>query len=521
MATHRRWLARSDRGRANRPGLRLFALAAFGCLLASLAVPRPVEAAHPLGNFTINHYARLDFADEAVRITYVLDFAEIPTFQRMKELDPNGDGALDAAEAAAYLDAELPNLLRGLELSVGGQTLPLTIADRSAEFLPGQGDLPTLRIEARLRARLPVTWRAGGDGRFADRNFPERLGWREIVVRGGPGIGVAASTAPGGDRSDELRAYPQELLASPPELTEATFAIVPAAATAAAADPAPVPPPAAASAPANRGADRPSIAAFVRLDTTTPAVALLSLLAAVAWGASHALAPGHGKTVVAAYLVGSRGTARHAAFLGLTVTITHTIGVFALGGVTLWLSRYLLPETLYPWLNVTSGLLVIAIGAALVYQRLRGDTTHGDHDHDHEATVGPDGQWRAVTHSHGGRAHTHLPPSASGGRVTWRSLLALGVSGGLIPCPSALVLLLGAIALGRIGFGIVLVVSFSFGLALVLTAIGLLMVYARRLFNRFSFEARIPRLLPVAGALAMVVAGAGIVLGALRQAGVL
>ncbi len=269
------------------------------------------------------------------------------------------------------------------------------------------------------------------------------------------------------------------------------------------------------------------MAELIAAKELTPQVILVSLLLALFWGAAHALSPGHGKTVVAAYLVGSRGTARHAAFLGLTVTVTHTFGVFALGAVTLWLSRYLLPETLYPWLNVVSGVLVVAIGAALAYQRWRGtrQADSQDHSHDHEALGTNDEPWSAVTHSHGGRAHSHLPPGmrADGrqDRVTWRSLLALGVSGGLIPCPSALVLLLGAVALGRIGFGMVLVVAFSFGLALVLTAIGLLLVYARRFFERFSFETRVPRLLPVASALVMVLAGCGIVYEALRQAGVL
>jgi nickel/cobalt exporter len=167
----------------------------------------------------------------------------------------------------------------------------------------------------------------------------------------------------------------------------------------------------------------------------------------------------------------------------------------------------------------------VLIGVTLVFQRLRAARDMRAHDHTHNdlaATGEPGGtNWRPLTHEHGGRAHTHLPPGATGTRVTWRGLLALGVSGGLIPCPSALVLLLGAVALGRVGFGIVLVIAFSFGLAILLTAIGLLMVYAQRLFARFSFEARVPRLLPVASALVMALAGVGIVLEALRQAGVI
>jgi nickel/cobalt transporter (NicO) family protein len=497
-------------------GIRLWA--ALGALVALWTLWPQAAGAHPLGNFTVNHYSLLRFADDGVRITYVLDYAEIPTFQQMKQLDTDGDSQLSTAEANAYLDANLPGFVGNLRLAVGGKPVALAVAERSAVFLPGQGGLPTLRLEAQLTGTLPEGWQAGGGATYSDGNLPERLGWREIVVQSGEGVAIQNSSVSDTDVSNMLRTYPENLLESPLEVSSATFTLAPGAAGEIGSRAASVQRP---SASLNRPTDR--VAALISAPELTPPVIAVSLLLALFWGAAHALSPGHGKTVVAAYLVGSRGTAKHAAFLGLTVTITHTIGVFALGAITLWLSRYLLPETLYPWLNVASGLLVVAIGAALVYQRLRGEGARdtSDHGHDHEASVGPDGQWQPVTHSHGGRAHTHLPPGAAGGRVTWRSLLALGVSGGLIPCPSALVLLLGAIALGRVGFGMVLVVAFSFGLAVVLTAIGLAMVYARRFFDRFSFETRVPRLLPVASALVMMVAGVGIVLGALRQAGVL
>jgi nickel/cobalt transporter (NicO) family protein len=197
------------------------------------------------------------------------------------------------------------------------------------------------------------------------------------------------------------------------------------------------------------------------------------------------------------------------------VTLTHTAGVFILGAVTLYLSRYILPEVLYPWLSVASGVLVVLIGLALLYRHLEksshdknaGHThSHGEHSHVHH------------THSHGGHTHSHLP--ADGSKVTWRGLIALGVSGGLVPCPAALVLLLGAISLDRLGFGMVLVLAFSAGLAIVLTGIGLLMIYARKLFERFSFEARMPRLLPVVSASIITLAGVGIALGALVQTGI-
>ncbi len=481
-------------------------------LLLALGCGTRGATAHPLGNFTINSYSRLDFAAGTARVTYIVDYAEIPTFQLMARLDPNGDGVLDAAEAAAFLDGTLPDLVRGLQLTVGGRPLALTTRDRAATFVPGQGGLPTLRVEAHLDAALPPDWGSGGAARYADGNFGDRLGWREIVVRGGADTAIDADAALAEDRSDELRAYPQDMLTAPLNRRAATFTLRPGTGAAPGAASA------AAAVPGERGPigglSTTRIAGLAQVEQLTPGAIALALLAAIFWGALHALAPGHGKTVVAAYLIGTRGTARHAVFLGLTVTITHTLGVFALGAITLWLARYLLPETLYPWLNVLSGAAVVVIGATLAWQRLRGaGAPLPGHAHDDGSPVGQ-------MHSHGGRSHAHLPPGAGGERVTRRSLLALGVSGGLIPCPSALVLLLGAIALGRTGFGLLLVLAFSVGLAGVLTAIGLLCVHARRLFTRLSFEPRVPRLLPVASALAITLAGLAIVVDALRQGGI-
>jgi ABC-type nickel/cobalt efflux system permease component RcnA len=286
-----------------------------------------------------------------------------------------------------------------------------------------------------------------------------------------------------------------------------------------------------------------AFASLIATRELTPAVIALALLLALLLGAGHALTPGHGKTIVAAYLVGARGTARHAVFLGLTTTITHTAGVFLLGFVTLAISNYILPEQLYPWLEFISGALVVAIGLTLFRSRLAsllrrktknrrpntnlrfsagGHThdhddshdhghTHASHDHGHMHDHGHD-------HDHGPHGHTHLPPGSDGQPISWRGLLALGISGGLLPCPSALVVLLSAIALHRVAFGMLLFVAFSVGLAGVLTGIGLLLVYARRLFERFPTDGRLLRALPVASAAFVTVAGLAIVAGALAQA---
>jgi ABC-type nickel/cobalt efflux system permease component RcnA len=209
-------------------------------------------------------------------------------------------------------------------------------------------------------------------------------------------------------------------------------------------------------------------------------VILASLAAAFFWGMAHALSPGHGKTIVAAYLVGRRGTPWHAAALGGILTATHTIGVFALGLVTLALSQFIVPETLYPWLNLVSGVMVVAIGIIVFRSRLRHRRGHA-HGHDH--------------HHH---EHEQL------GRG---SLFAVGVSGGLLPCPSALVVLLAAISLHRVAFGMILIVAFSAGLALSITGIGLVAVLAKQVFRRASFDGRLIRLLPAASALVILAAG--------------
>ncbi len=275
----------------------------------------------------------------------------------------------------------------------------------------------------------------------------------------------------------------------------------------------------------------------------SPRVALLALLGALLLGAVHALSPGHGKTIVGAYLIGSRGTPRHAVFLGLTVTVTHTVGVFVLGFATLYASRYIVPERLFPLLSLLSALLVFGMGIVLLMQRalslrrLRGGSSAGSasgttlefkplekvavsghlaprprYIFAHRPAL-DGGHW----HSHGGTMHTHLPPGAAGERVGWRSLLALGISGGLVPCPSAMVLLLAAVALNKTGYGMILVLSFSVGLAMTLTAVGLVFLHARDRFRRPSAAARWPRFLPLASAGAITAVGLVLCVGAFRS----
>ncbi|MEG4488057.1 HoxN/HupN/NixA family nickel/cobalt transporter [Microcoleus sp. D2_18a_B4] len=272
---------------------------------------------------------------------------------------------------------------------------------------------------------------------------------------------------------------------------------------------------------------------------------LLAVAGAFAWGCVHAMSPGHGKTIVGAYLVGSRATPLHALFLAATTTITHTAGVFAVGGITLFASNLIDPEKLDPWLSLISGLLVAFIGFNLLLSKIKTRLvvrtevlkkiqtqifnknwflrskvltaeceepvnllTRGSWEREFKP-VKPDISHHY--HHHGdGRLHSHLPPGTDGSPITWKSLLALGISGGLLPCPSALVMLLSASALGNIGLGMTLVVAFSLGLALVLSAIGLILVYAKRNFDKLPKQITAVKFLPAISAMFVMFLGLGI-----------
>jgi nickel/cobalt exporter len=260
----------------------------------------------------------------------------------------------------------------------------------------------------------------------------------------------------------------------------------------------------------------------------TPWMIAAAIGIAFVLGAAHALTPGHGKTIVAAYLVGSRGTLKHAAFLGAMVTFTHTVSVFVLGLATLFLVQYIVPQKVTQVLGAISGLSIVAIGGWMLFKRLRraGHAHSHDHDHTHDRSHEhlhvhdhshvhshaqahehhdhdhPHEHAHDHTHSHGPGGHTHVPDE-----ISWSGLAALGASGGLVPCESALVLLLTAIALRRVGLGLVLLISFSLGLALVLMAIGILVIYAKNLLPSGSGGNPFFRWMPVASAAVVMLLG--------------
>ena len=483
------------------------------CLFALVSAAAPVWA-HPLGNFTVNHFARLEVGATRVRVHFVVDMAEIPALQELQTIDRDGDGQAATAELEVYAARAARSFADGLTLTVNDERVPLALTAQRISLPAGMGNLPTLRLECDYDAALPADANGVRLLRFADTNQTDRTGWHEINIAPAAGTQVFNSTAFGGaSLSDELRAYPNDRLAAPldertVQLSFTTGTLPPNARPLVARDGRKVEPPA-----------RDRLAELIAVPQLTIGVALLGLLLAAILGGIHAMSPGHGKTIVAAYLVGSRGTARHAVFLGLTVTITHTAGVFALGLVTLFAAQYVVPERLYPILSVISGAIVVIIGLSLFIKRLNAALGFVAHEHGHELEHTHD-HAHAHEHTHDGHTHTHLPPGVDGRRVTWRSLLALGISGGLLPCPSALVVLLSAISLHRVGYGLLLVVAFSFGLASTLTGVGLLFVYARRLVERPMQRAgALVRVLPIVSALVITGAGLFICYEAIGQAG--
>jgi nickel/cobalt exporter len=447
--------------------------------LVLLAIAAPAGA-HPLGNFSVNHLTVVRASSDRVDVRYVLDQAEIPTFQER------------AQSPARVLERKRAEVAHGVTLTVGGRPVALSLRPGGRISFPrGAGGLRTTRVELLLSARVAPR----GKVVVRDATFAGRVGWRAVLAEPGRGTAVRSDVT-SADPTRRLRVYPSALLASPADRTVANLDVTGGAGTVTA----PRGDGAIGTTTTDRGAGDGLGSVFERA-ADGQGVLLLLLLAAFGWGAVHALSPGHGKAMVAAYLVGTRGTARHALALGLTVTVTHTIGVFALGAVALALSAYVLPEDLYPWLNLVSGLLVLGVGASVVRSRVRRARTpahvHHRHDHDHD-------HGHADDHGH---HHDH-------GDLRPRALLAMGASAGLIPCPSALVVLLGAVAQHQIGLGMVLIVAFSFGLAATLTALGLLVVAAGRVSTRLS-GARAGRVLAVLPALSSVaIVAVGLVLTA-------
>ena len=424
-----------------------------------------VGSAHPMGNFSINHHSTIRVTSDAITVRYILDFAEIPTYQMF----PNVESASVRAHAERWA--------QGLRLELDGVTQPLRLNDVRSQASAGAGGLSTFRVEMDLSAERSDTPAAL---HFVDSNFTERIGWKEIVI---PGVAGCES-----DRSRALTNYPADLLSTLPDVAEVNVHIPAGDLTPTSQSP--------VAEPTTVDRNKDLLTTVLTADDLPLRMILFGMAIAFALGALHALSPGHGKTLVAAYLVGNRGTARHALFLGAVVTLTHTAGVFLLGIITLFLSGYVVPERLYPWVGFVSGLMILGIGIKLCQQRL--------------------GRFAADHHHGPGGGHTHQIPAD----LSRRSLFAMGLSGGIVPCPSALVVLLSAVALHRIQAGLLFILAFSVGLAAVLVTIGILVVRAGQWLSRFNSHSGVLQLLPIASAVLVTIIGCAISLQSFSATGV-
>ncbi len=530
-------------------------------LLLMLPCLGQMALAHPMGNFSISHYAKITVDTKAIDILYLLDFAEIPTYQAVRE---NGLNALNGdSSLQPYLLKLADETREGIDLEVDGKPLHLVCISRQVVFSEGAGGLPTMKAGFTYRAVLPETTRGTPHLlAYTDHNYAGHSGWKEVVVvGGGKSVTLVSSSAPVTDRSQELTNYPTDLVNSPPQQTQAsaefrltganigdeasraaqgntlhqpqatiesspllaTHSSQTAAVRARQSTPKESLPGDAAVAgsfqPNNihvaTGSLRPNVQAtprtrFTQLISSREKLSFWFLFSAAflaaGLGALHALEPGHGKTLVAAYLVGSRGKARHAILLGFVVTAAHTAGVYLLGLIALYASRYIVPERLYPWLGAISGLTVTGLGALIFLRHITGQTE----EHSHAAGEAHSHWLSSIFKKSAAQPTNVSSQSAVGQPVSLPQLLALGITGGIVPCPAALVVLLSAFSLHRIGFGLFLITAFSLGLAAVLVVVGLAMVYAKGFLSRLGAGGPIQRYLPLFSSAFMVVVGIGI-----------
>jgi ABC-type nickel/cobalt efflux system permease component RcnA len=446
---------------------RRWLLALAAAPLAFLLMPAAPASAHPLGDFSVNQYVGLTLHPDRIDATAVVDFAEIPTLQ--------------ATSQPACADL-------ALAVAVDGDALQWTIVSGDFAYADGSAGLRTSRLTCALSVPVRLeTATVTVENRYA----PDRIGWREMTARG-DGVRVE-SALPAESISDELRTYPADPLSSAPDTRSATLRVTPGDGTAGAA----------LSRPdgglltgVTAGVER----RFQELagGRLTPAVGLLAVLLALLLGAGHAALPGHGKTVLAAYAAAQRRRIRDALAVGATVTLTHTGGVLVVG-LLLATSSTLAGDRVLGYLGIVSGAIVIAVGVGMFVRRRRGHGHHHSHSHSHDHD-----------HDHG-HGHHHHHHHRGDGKL---GLAGIGIAGGLVPSPSAIVVLLAAIGLGRTAFGVVLVLAYGVGMAATLTAVGLALVAAQRRLGRLpklpALAQRLSKLAPAGTATLVMVVGAGV-----------
>ncbi len=456
-------------------------LVLLGAIGIVLALPVRPAWAHPLGNFSVNQAVGLDLYPDRIAVTAIVDLAELPTLQERSAVDANGDGTVSAAESAAYNSRVCNAMAREVALRVDGHRVQWSVRPAGFEYRPGSAGLHTSRISCALDAPAHLTRPAVAD--LVDGYQADRVGWREITAAGHE-VHIVNPPVPARSVSDSLRSYPTDLLGSPLDQRSARLQVEPGEA-----------PSAGAAIHVSRGdpVSRWVAAADRKLEglvggRLTPFVGALAVLLALALGSAHAALPGHGKTVMAAYIAGRRGRPRDALTVGAIVTLTHTGGVLVLG-LLLTAAASLAGEVALSWLGIASGVLVAAVGVAMLVGVLRSRASVHDHDHHH--------------------GHSHPQRSRRPRRL---SLVGMGIAGGLVPSPSALIVLLGAVGLGRTAFGVLLVVAYGAGMAATLTAVGLMLIRVR---DRWTSRprrtlARLAALAPAATAVLVLCVGLGL-----------
>jgi nickel/cobalt transporter (NicO) family protein len=552
--------------------------AGAGCVaagvIAFLLLGAPVANAHPLGNFSVNHSHTLHVTPDGVADRAVVDFAEIPTTQASRTVDADGDGETSVAELQQYGQTTCAAVGAAATLSIDSNAVVFRVISASFAYQPGQAGLLTSRLECDLHAAVDLT--DAHSVSFHDVFESDRVGWHEIIAVG-DGMSLIGSPVPAVSGTDTLRTYPTDLLASPLDVREVVLSVGPSTGYAPAAT--------RVATPSNSGTSLLHGGPFAdvvdritrefdglvgRRDLTL-GVGLLAVSLAMILGMSHALLPGHGKTVMAAYIAGRQGSSRDAVIVGATVTATHTGGVLLLG-LALTLSTALAGEVVLAWLGTASGLLIAGLGISLLIGAIRHRPIAHGHRHGLGGhTHGPAGHTHGHDHPHGDHGHLHggstdfgarpellipesrrmqlsavavldrerpaparpaltlvppdvshvaqMPARAPFKPVSRRGLIGMGIAGGLVPSPSALIVLLSAIALGRTAFGVLLVVGYGLGMAATLTLAGLFLVRVRDRYQDrqvtgggriASFARRWAAVIPYSTAALVMVVGVGL-----------
>lgn len=477
---------------------RLLIIVLLGWLLLSTA---PAAQAHPADMFLHNYL--ITATGEGLHLTWTITPGPLLISAIWSEVDANQDEVISDAEARAWLTPAVGTLATTINdetvawqleqvewpgsyetFQVGDETIVLRLR---AGWPNSLTEAQTITFENQFQSQISLHWfsvEALNDITF---DPPDQQG-RALSLTVFP-----AGTAP---NSDRLTTWESGV----PELPDSMTTI------------------------GTGGESATTVLTNLLRESELSLVFLIIALGiSMMLGALHALTPGHGKTVVAAYLVGTGGTAWHAIALGAVVTLTHTGSVFAMGLVTLAASRYILPTTIFPLLEIASGVLIAALGLSLLWPRWK-DWQAAVREQKRQQTAVAQAQAtsskKIVLNTEIreiGPDHTHTPQERYPTQITWRSLLTLGFSGGLVPCPDAIAILLVAIVINRIALGLGLIVSFSLGLATILIVIGISIVNSRKLLSQLNWFDRLAPAMPVVSALIVLALGIGLTITAVTN----